>query len=779
MRLLLPGVALAVLLVAVYFVQAAATSTLSWNVREQARAEREVSLAYQSETLLLDLETGVRGYLLTHDRKFLDPWQSARTEFPARSALLANIERGSGSVDLGLAATIVSEGDAYINDFAVPQVRLVETDPKAARSVAAALEGKRRVDALRLVFAELIRRDQDPAAPAERAAQAAAGRASAYELAGLVGALALLAISALYLGRAVLRPILRVGNAADAMAAGDLAVRVEPASAAELSHLASSFNAMADALQDGQARLEDQAAKLRRSEVFLDSVLEHIPDMLVVRDAADLRFVLFNRAGEELLGYPRGDLLGKTARDVFAPEVAGSLDTEDRATLASGVPLDIVEEAVQTRDQGLRYLHTKKVPVMDDDGVAQYLLVVSEDVTERKRSEELLRDAKEQAELANRAKSEFLSRMSHELRTPLNSILGFGQLLEMDGLSEEQREPVHFILDSGRHLLALINEVLDIARIEAGKVTIFPESVAVAPLLAHMVAVVSPLAAEHDIVVTIERAQTERHVRADPHRLKQVLLNLLANAIKYNREGGEVRIACELAGPTLRLCVSDTGHGLSAEELADVFAPFERLGAERGDVEGSGLGLSLSQDLMGLMGGTLTAESERGVGSTFTATLELAEEAESSGRVIRLGGTAEAEVEADAVAPAVRILQIEDNLVNIKLVERVLDRRPEMAVEATMLGRLGIELARHHPPDVIILDLGLPDMSGEQVMDALKGDARTERIPVIILTGDLRADRGSRLVELGAACVLTHPLDAHSFLAALDEVVRAAALVPR
>ena len=779
MRLLLPGVALAVLLVAVYFVQAAATSTLSWNVREQARAEREVSLAYQSETLLLDLETGVRGYLLTHDPKFLDPWQSARTEFPARSTLLANIERGSGSVDLGLAATIVSEGDAYINDFAVPQIRLVETDPKAARSVAAALEGKRRVDALRLVFAELIRRDQDPAAPAERAAQAAAGRASTYELAGLVGALALLAISALYLGRAVLRPILRVGNAADAMAAGDLAVRVEPASAAELSHLASSFNAMADALQDGQARLEDQAAKLRRSEVFLDSVLEHIPDMLVVRDAADLRFVLFNRAGEELLGYPRGDLLGKTARDVFAPEVAGSLDTEDRATLASGVPLDIVEEAVQTRDQGLRYLHTKKVPVMDDDGVAQYLLVVSEDVTERKHSEELLRDAKEQAELANRAKSEFLSRMSHELRTPLNSILGFGQLLEMDGLSEQQREPVHFILDSGRHLLALINEVLDIARIEAGKVTIFPESVAVAPLLAHMVAVVSPLAAEHDIVVTIERAQTERHVRADPHRLKQVLLNLLANAIKYNREGGEVRIACELAGPTLRLCVSDTGHGLSAEELADVFAPFERLGAERGDVEGSGLGLSLSQDLMGLMGGTLTAESERGVGSTFTATLELAEEAESSGRVIRLGGTAEAEVEADAVAPAVRILQIEDNLVNIKLVERVLDRRPEMAVEATMLGRLGIELARHHPPDVIVLDLGLPDMSGEQVMDALKGDARTERIPVIVLTGDLRADRGSRLVELGAVCVLTHPLDAHSFLAALDEVVRAAALVPR
>ena len=185
---MLPGVALAALLVVVFFVQSDATSTLSWNVRVQARAEQEVSLAYQSETLVLDLETGVRGFLLTHDRRFLEPWQLARTEFPLRSAALVDLEAQNGSVDLQLAKRIASEGEFYIRDFAVPQILAVEAHPEGAASLAAALQGKRRVDALRLVFAELIQRDQKPAAPAEVRAQAAAGLASASELAGLLGA---------------------------------------------------------------------------------------------------------------------------------------------------------------------------------------------------------------------------------------------------------------------------------------------------------------------------------------------------------------------------------------------------------------------------------------------------------------------------------------------------------------------------------------------------------------------------------------------------------------
>jgi methyl-accepting chemotaxis protein len=260
----------------VFVAQRAATATLSGNVRAQARAEEEVSRAYQSETLLLDLETGVRGFLLTHDRVFLEPWQSARTAFPASTAVLVGLEAQGGSVALGLATTIQSGGESYIRDFAIPEIGAVEADPGSASSLAAALEGKRRIDALRPLFTELIERSERPAAPAEQRAQAAAGRASAYELTGLAAALMLLLVSVVYLRRGVLGPILRVGKVADERAAGHLSVRVEPSSALELSRLAGSFNTMADALQDSHDRLQDQAAELGRSEAFLGSVLEHV-----------------------------------------------------------------------------------------------------------------------------------------------------------------------------------------------------------------------------------------------------------------------------------------------------------------------------------------------------------------------------------------------------------------------------------------------------------------------------------------------------------------------
>jgi len=777
-RLLVPSVALAVLLLSVFFAQRDATSTLSQNVRAQAWAEQGVSRDYQSLTLLLDMETGVRGFLLTHDRQFLEPWLSARTAFPASSSVLVGLEAHRGTVELGLAKRIESGGESYIRDFAVPEIRAVEANPRSGVSLAAAaVEGKRRVDALRVMYTELIKLDEQPAAPAEQRAQAAAGRASGYELAGLAAALVLLVVSAVYLRRGVLGPIRRVGNVADEMAAGDLSVRVEPASAAELSRLAGSFNAMADALRDGHERLEDQAADLRRSEAFLDSMLEHIPNMLFVKDASDLRFVRFNRAGEQLLGYSRDELIGKSVYDLFAADEADFFTTQDRDALASGLPLDIPEDPIRTRRDGVRYLHTKKIPVLDERGEPQYLLGISEDVTERKRADEVVREAREQAERANRAKSEFLSRMSHELRTPLTSILGFGQLLEMDGVSESQREPIHYILESGRHLLQLINEVLDISRIETGGLTIHPEPVAVRALLRDVVAIVAPIAAERSVRVETVPPEPDCHVMADPQRLKQVLLNLLSNAIKYNRDAGEVMIVCERAGPNLRIHVRDTGRGIPADRLSEAFTPFERLGAEHDDIEGTGLGLALSDHLMEIMGGTLTVQSEPGVGSTFTAQLKLAAGVDQGDAV---DGTVEIPKhdQLDA-SPAVRLLYVEDDIANIKLVERVLQRRPAITVEATGQGRLGIELARHDPPDVMVLDLHLPDLTGEQVLAALRSDARTEHIPVIILTADASADRATRLRDLGADAYLTKPLDVPRFLAAVDELLLTGALIPQ
>jgi CheY-like chemotaxis protein/nitrogen-specific signal transduction histidine kinase len=415
--------------------------------------------------------------------------------------------------------------------------------------------------------------------------------------------------------------------------------------------------------------------------------------------------------------------------------------------------------------------------VLDEHGVPQYLLVISDDITEQRQADQLLRDAKEQAERANAAKSDFLSRMSHELRTPLNSILGFGRLLEMDGLSEQQREPVHYILESGRHLLRLINEVLDTTRVEAGEVSIFPEPVAVGPLLRDVAAIMAPIAAERDIRVEFAGGDCDWQVSAAPQRLKQVMLNLLSNAIKYNREGGEVTIECERADEFLRIAVSDTGRGIAARELSNVFAPFERLDVGRETIEGAGLGLAISRQLMEAMGGTLSVRSVPGVGSTFTAELALL-----SGDLGPPAGEGDSGSDPDAPAePAQmhRLLYIEDDIANCKLVERVLDRRPEIKFEATVQGRLGLDLARHDPPEVIVLDLELPDLDGERVLIALKHDARTERIPVIVLTADADPDQAARLLGLGAFAFLTKPLDVAGFFAALDDILLAESVVPR
>ncbi|MEA2157934.1 MAG: hypothetical protein QOD66_314 [Solirubrobacteraceae bacterium] len=772
-RLLLPGVAIAALLTAAFIAQRDANVKLGRDSQAQSQSEREVSLSNQSEKLLLDLETGLRGFVLTRDHRFLEPWRAARMAFPATVASLVALEAHDGPQHLALARGIQSGGQSYIRDYSAPGIRAVEANRKSASSLAVALQGKRRVDDLRAAFGRLIKLDVAQAIPAKQRAKAAAHRASVYELVGLLGALMLLVGSGLYLARAVLRPIRRVGDAADRMGAGDLSVRVEPTSALELSRLGGSFNEMAVALGDARDQLEVQTAEVRRSEAFLDSVIEHVPIMMFVKDAHELRYVRFNRAGEELLGYSREEVIGKNDHDFFPREEADYFTAKDRGALASGTLLDIPEERIHTRENGVRYLHTQKLAVLDEHGDPEFLLGISEDITERTHDDQAVRDAKEQAERASRAKSEFLSRMSHELRTPLNSILGFGQLLEMDGLSEMQREPVHYILKSGRHLLGLINEVLDISRIEAGSLTISPEPVAVGALLRDVVAMVGPIAAERGVRVATEPLALERHVQADQQRLKQVLLNLLSNAIKYNREGGTVSVVCERADPHLRITVRDSGRGIPSERLAEVFTPFERLGAEHGEIEGTGLGLALSHQLVQMMGGALSVQSEPAVGSTFTVELALAE----GGSELAAADRALSKHEDDHSTPPARVLYIEDNLANVRLVERVVERRPGATVETAMQGRIGIELARHHQPDVIVLDLHLPDLTGDQVLQILKSDPRTARIPVIMLSADANSGQARRLRDLGADAYLTKPLDVPKFLAAIDAVLQAGALV--
>jgi len=375
--------------------------------------------------------------------------------------------------------------------------------------------------------------------------------------------------------------------------------------------------------------------------------------------------------------------------------------------------------------------------------------------------------AEEAAAAANRAKSEFLSRMSHELRTPLNGILGFAQLLELDAQNSEQREGVDHILRGGRHLLGLINEVLDIARIEAGKLSISLEPVPAGDVVNSALDLVRPQAASRGIRLTAAIAR-DGHVMADRQRLQQVLLNLLSNAVKYNREEGTVSISCD-RGPAgrFRLTVADTGPGIAPEKMHRLFTPFDRLDAPETSVEGTGLGLALSKGLVELMGGTLQAESTLGHGSRFSVELPMAE---SPTRTL---GRATVTIALEPDQPGVRgtVLYIEDNLSNLRLVERIVTRRPCITLLSAMQGSRGLELAGAHRPDLIVLDLHLPDMPGQEVLAQLRADPGTREIPVVILSADATPSQVSRVLQQGAHAYLTKPLVVAQFLTVLDELL--------
>ena len=373
-----------------------------------------------------------------------------------------------------------------------------------------------------------------------------------------------------------------------------------------------------------------------------------------------------------------------------------------------------------------------------------------------------LKAARRAAEAANASKSEFLSRMSHELRTPLNAVLGFAQLLQLDDLDEHQQESVHQILRGGRHLLDLINEVLEITRIESGNLSLSPEPVRLSEVVREVVELAQPLAAHADVTL-VDETTGDVHVRADRQRLKQVLLNLTSNAIKYNRPHGSVRIHCDaLDEERWRIAVTDTGIGIAAHDRSRVFTPFDRLGVEQTGIEGTGIGLSLSKRLAEAMDGELGMASVEGEGSTFWIELAGSEHAIAD----------DDDDHADALPALVgrrTVLYIEDNPTNLRLIERALERAGDVDVIASMQGSLGVELAVEHRPALVLLDLHLPDTSGETVLQRLRSDPRTAAIPVVVLTADASPGVLDRVRSLGAAACLSKPADLGALRRLLDE----------
>jgi signal transduction histidine kinase len=385
----------------------------------------------------------------------------------------------------------------------------------------------------------------------------------------------------------------------------------------------------------------------------------------------------------------------------------------------------------------------------------------------------LRREVAGQIEVANRrlaaataAKNEFLSHMSHELRTPLNAILGFGQLLQIAVSDPEQQEYVGHIVGAGAHLLELINEVLDISAVESGRLRISMEPVEVAAVLNETIEMVRPIADASSISFPDTFPDgSHGYVLADRQRLKQVLVNLLANAVKYNVHSGRVWVRCEAVGESrLRLAIADNGVGIGEDDLERLFVPFERFGADPAAVEGTGLGLAVTKSLVEAMGGEITAVSELGRGSTFS--VELAAVAAPHEALPVQSG--EPVAEPPAGSPGRTILYVEDNPSNVRLVERILARRPDITLVVAMRGDLGVELAREHQPSLILLDLHLPDLSGEEVLRRLKGDPQTSETPVVIVSADATDGQSERVRAGGAADYLTKPFDVARLLAIVD-----------
>jgi PAS domain S-box-containing protein len=508
-------------------------------------------------------------------------------------------------------------------------------------------------------------------------------------------------------------------------------------------------------------RAEDDA---NRRAGTLEAVFAASPDPIIVTDRDGTVSTISEAAGR-VLGIPGDQWRGRTILDLVHPD--------DRERVA-----DAVQEVVAGSTVAVTVRHRLHAPgeVVVDSHVTlmrerdhlRGAVIVCRDVSAQVETERQLRLAKDEAEAANRAKTEFLSRMSHELRTPLNAILGFAQLTAYDDLTDDQRVSIDQILRAGRHLLGLIDDVLDIARVESGAFSMSSEPVAVVDVARRAAGLLAPMAAQHGIALDIPGGD-EVYVRADAQRLVQVLVNLVSNGIKYNREHGTVAVRWSRGDDaTVRVEVSDTGRGIPDAVRSRLFTPFDRLGAEATGVEGTGVGLALAKRLVEAMGGSVEVNSLPGTGTTFVVTL-------SEARGPRHGAADLAVPERPASlltdgAPAT-VLYVEDNLANFHLVERIFRSRPHISLLAAMQGRIALDMARHARPRLILLDQYLPDMTGAEVLDILRSDPQTATIPVVVVSADVRPASIRQSQDAGATAYVAKPLDIREFLAVVDDIL--------
>ena len=498
---------------------------------------------------------------------------------------------------------------------------------------------------------------------------------------------------------------------------------------------------------------------------------------------------LFNTGAERMLGYRAEEVVDRvTPSDMHDPaEViarAQALSLELSTTIAPGFEalafkasrgLEDIYELTYVCKNGSRFPAIISITALrDDHGAIIGYLLIGTDNSVRKQALQALNQAVLAAEKANSAKSEFLSSMSHELRTPLSAILGFAQLIESGNPAPtpSQRRSVEQILRAGWYLLDLINEILDLALIESGKLSLSLESISLLEVWHECEVMIEQNALEREIRVSFQSLGAAHCIHADRTRLKQVLLNLLSNAVKYNHPGGSVSVGVELLGAErIRISVSDTGDGLSPEHIAQLFQPFNRLGRESKNEQGTGIGLVMTKRLVELMGGTMSVQSTLGSGSMFSIELKLAPA--KAARLTEVAGTNAGPAVHDGTLRT--LLYVEDNPANLMLIEDLLERRPDIALLTATDGIRGVELARAALPDVILMDINLPGISGVKALQILTRDTATRHIPIIALSANAMPRDIKNGLEAGFFCYLTKPIKVNELMDTLDLALQVAA----
>jgi PAS domain S-box-containing protein len=528
---------------------------------------------------------------------------------------------------------------------------------------------------------------------------------------------------------------------------------------------------------EAEQTLLDQ--RLRDQQFYTRSLIESNIDALMTTDPRGI-ITDVNQQMEALTGCTRDELIGAPFKNYFTdPDRA---DAGIKQVLSGGKVTDY-ELTARARGGKETVVSYNATTFHDRDRKLQGVFAAARDVTERKRFEQTLQEnnvelerAKAAAEKANLAKSDFLSSMSHELRSPLNAILGFAQLINSDTPppTASQKESTDQILHAGWYLLDLINEILDLAQIESGKLALSSEPTSLGEVLLECQSMIEPQAQKRGITMVFPESDLSSFVEADRTRLKQVLINLLSNAIKYNKVNGAVVVECALTTPErIRVSVSDTGAGLPPEMLSQLFQPFNRLGQERSESEGTGIGLVMSKRLVELMGGLIGVESTVGLGSVFW---------------FELNTTAEPQLEADLAQPATlnpvksppgaprqTLLYVEDNPANLKLIEQLIARRSDIHLLSAKEGILGIHLARVHQPDVILMDINLPGISGIEALEVLRKDPGTAHIPVIALSANAMPRDIEKGLQAGFFRYLTKPIKVNEFMETLEVAMAFAA----